>query len=117
MSTLDVLAGWVEADSVRETAASLLGCVMVAATIAWMVRGGLWMARHSTADVSGWLRARRDRKTAARDELLTREVLRACHDQHITRWQRAPQHLVDRELMRIEAAALRLGDDAEGVRP
>jgi hypothetical protein len=113
VSALDVFVGWVEADSVRETVASVAGCVVVALAIV----GAVFLARHTTADAPAWWRARRERKSAAKDERLTREVLRAYHDQHIARWQRAPQHLVDRELMRIEAAALRLGDDAEGVRP
>lgn len=66
MSNLDVLVGWVEADSARETVASLLLCVMTAATLGWIVRGGLFLARHTTADVAQWWRTRRFQASARR---------------------------------------------------
>lgn len=62
MSALDVFVGWVEADSVRETVASVAGCVIVALAVV----GAVFLARHATTDVTDWWRARRFQASARR---------------------------------------------------
>jgi uncharacterized membrane protein YhiD involved in acid resistance len=131
MSNLDVIVGWVEASSVRETAASLLLCAMAAALIAWLVLGAVFLARHTTADLADWLRARTpavrreraeyERAAAAERDALARRRFEQRRDAHMARVRRATDFEVGcviavHELQLLGRAADAVLDE-EGAKP